>query len=412
MIAEKAYQAYDNFKEKSLEKRRFKHKNVLSLLENLTFQKETVGQSFEKRKITKVKIGDGPKAVMLWSQMHGNEATATMAMFDLFHFFNGSNDGFDEFRSLIKKHLSLHFIPMLNPDGAERFTRRTAQQIDMNRDALALQAPESVILKNLQFSLKPAFSFNLHDQNVRYSAGQTKQQAAISFLATAYNFERSWNKNRTEAMQVICQLNDWLQTKVKDKVGRFTDEFEPRAFGDNIQLWGSSLILIESGGFGSDSEKQYLRKLNFCLILQALEHIALEDYHERKLADYEAIPTNEKYLFDLLIKNVMIEQNGSLTKLDIGINIDEVNSLNASDFTLKSCVEDMGDLSVFWGIEEFDAQEMTAVPVHNFPDIGYKFEINTNEYDGVCFEKTATFLLTKNEIPKILVLNGKLIQLN
>ena len=47
----------------------------------------------------------------------------------------------------ILSSLTLHFVPMLNPDGAERFQRRNAQGIDINRDALRLQTPEGRALK-------------------------------------------------------------------------------------------------------------------------------------------------------------------------------------------------------------------------------------------------------------------------
>ena len=42
----------------------------------------------------------------------------------------------------ILSSLTLYVVPMLNPDGAERFQRRNAQSIDINRDALRLQTPE------------------------------------------------------------------------------------------------------------------------------------------------------------------------------------------------------------------------------------------------------------------------------
>jgi hypothetical protein len=331
--------------------------------------------------------------------MHGNEATATMALFDLFHFFAKIKN---EFTELLLNSLELHFIPMLNPDGAERFTRRTAQQIDMNRDALALDCPESRLLKKMQEDLKPAFSFNLHDQDVRWAAGQTANQASIAFLATAYNDAGEWNPNRTRAMQVICEMNNVLQSLIPGKVGRFSDEFEPRAFGDNIQKWGSSLILIESGGNGQNREKMELRKLNFLIVLKALEAIAKQNYTQRKLSEYEAIPLNTKCLFDLLIKNV--EYQGQ--PIDVGIYLNEKNNADASSYTLESSVEDLGDLSTFFGIETFDGTGLTVHPLSDFSEILTKYKEQVSETDRLAFEKKANFALTENGNLRYFIING------
>ena len=142
------FEKYESFKEPKLTKRRFKQKEILPLIQKLPYEKMVVGKSFENREIIKIKVGNGKKTILLWSQMHGNEATATMAIFDVFKFFQAKNDLFDAERKELLDKLELHFIPMLNPDGAERFIRRTAQGIDMNRDALGLQCPESAILKD------------------------------------------------------------------------------------------------------------------------------------------------------------------------------------------------------------------------------------------------------------------------
>src|SRR5919112_3087413 len=48
------------------------------------FTVEQIGSSVEGRSINDVRVGTGPLAVLLWSQMHGDEATATSALFDLF----------------------------------------------------------------------------------------------------------------------------------------------------------------------------------------------------------------------------------------------------------------------------------------------------------------------------------------
>ena len=83
---------------------------------------------------------------MLWSQMHGDEPTATAALFDVFEYLRRHGD--DPVVRRILSALTLHAIPMLNPDGAERFQRRNAQSIDINRDALRLQTPEGRVLKS------------------------------------------------------------------------------------------------------------------------------------------------------------------------------------------------------------------------------------------------------------------------
>ncbi|MCP9766645.1 peptidase M14 [Lacihabitans sp. LS3-19] len=407
MYTTELFEKYENFKEKTLSKRRFKHKDILPLIEKLKFSKEEVGRSFEGRKIQKVKIGNGPRKILLWSQMHGNEATATMAIFDIFNFFESKNDGFDKFKSYILQNLELHFVPMLNPDGAERFIRRTAQGIDMNRDALALKCPESKILKDLVESLKPEFSFNLHDQNTRYSAGKSPKQASISFLATAYNEDCDWNENRIKARQTISAMNEVLQEFIPNGIGRFSDEFEPRAFGDNIQKWGSSLILIESGGFPNDPEKQFLRKLNFVTILSGLYSIAANSILEYSLSDYLTIPQNEKYLFDLKILNATMLKNEKAYTVEVGINIEEKNIAQASDFINTSVIDDIGDLSVFWGIQTLDANGGVLKPISEYPEIIEKHKL-AKYPEEVLEGESASFVLDLGE-KQILILNGSIV---
>ena len=182
---------YSKFKEDALKHRRFKHKDVDSLIQNHASKNvlkvTEIGKSFEKRAIYELEYGAGDKQVMLWSQMHGDEPTATMALFDLFNFLEGKNDEYDAIRKLLKEKLHIHFIPMLNPDGAERFMRRTAQNIDMNRDARVGHTLEGALLRRRAQEIKPKYGFNLHDQNIYYNVPGTKNPVAISLLAPAFN---------------------------------------------------------------------------------------------------------------------------------------------------------------------------------------------------------------------------------
>ena len=369
-VARRLHDAHEIYKEKTLTHRRFKHNDIVPLLNalNSSLSVSQVGESVEKRAIYQVKAGIGPTKVLLWSQMHGDEATATMALFDIFNFLQAKNDEFDAVRQTILTNTTLHFVPMLNPDGAERFQRRTATEIDMNRDALRLQTPEGVLLKQLQQTLQPLVGFNLHDQNPRYGVAKTGKQAVVSFLATAYDEERNVNDVRQRSMQLIVGMNRVLQQFVPGQIARYDDEFEARAFGDNIQKWGTTLILIESGGYKGDSEKMAIRRLNFVAILSALNAIADGSYKQEKTADYGLIPENGRALFDVLIRNATVMREGRPVLVDVGINHQEINDKAARTFSYKSVVADIGDLSTFYGLEEIDATGLTLTPARQYAD--------------------------------------------
>jgi hypothetical protein len=363
-LARRLHDAHDTYKEKTLIHRRFKHKDIVPLLNALSdpLSVSQIGESLEKRAIYQVGAGTGQTKILLWSQMHGNEATATMALFDIFNFLQAKNDGFDELRQTILRNLTLYFVPMLNPDGAERFQRQTATAIDMNRDAMRLQTPEGALLKHLQQTLQPLVGFNLHDQDPRYTVGKTGKQAVMSFLATAYDEDRNINDVRQRSMQLVVGMNRVLEQFIPQQIGRFDDEFEPRAFGDNIQKWGTTLVLIESGGYKGDSEKMAIRRLNFLVILTALKAIADGSYKQESISDYPLIPENGRHLFDVLIRNATIIHTGQPVLIDIGIIKNEVNNEGAHSFHYKSVINDLGDLSPFYGLDEIDATGLTLVP--------------------------------------------------
>ncbi|OQD42857.1 peptidase M14 [Croceivirga radicis] len=363
-LTESLYGTYNDYKEKSLDKRRIKHHQLQPLINNLKtnsrYTVKKVGESIEGRDLRLISIGEGPVNVFLWSQMHGDEPTATQAIFDIFNFLNG--DAFKAEKKAILSKLTLHFLPMLNPDGAEVFTRRNALGIDINRDALRLQSPEGQVLKRIRDSVNADFGFNLHDQSRYYNAERTNKPATISYLATAYNYEKDINDVRANAMKVIVYMNNIIQKYAPGQVGRYGDDFEPRAFGDNIAKWGTSLILIESGGYGGDREKQEIRKLNYVSILSALYTIANESYKDISVEAYEEIPRNDRKMFDLKIENATYILNEKEYTIDLGIYRNEIDDVYHNNFYYKSSIIDQGDLSTFYGYETFDATGYTIVP--------------------------------------------------
>ncbi|MBZ0198245.1 MAG: hypothetical protein K8H86_00140 [Ignavibacteriaceae bacterium] len=356
------FNSYSKYIEEKLENKRFTHSDILPLITKAAASGNllvnSTGHSFENREIFSLKFGNGKTKILLWSQMHGDEPTATMALFDIFNFLN-ADDEFNNYREMIKEKLTLIFVPMLNPDGAERILRCNAAGIDLNRDAARLQSPESKILMELTDTILPQFAFNLHDQDYRWSVGDSNKLASISFLAPAYDVQKSVSPARADAMKLIAKLKQDFEIYLSGQIARYPDDFESRSFGDTISGKGVSTILIECGREVGNINKSYLRKINFMLLLSSFKEIAEKKYLEQNSLDnYFSIPTNGKFLFDLILRKVNFITNGRKYYSDIAINREEVYADNSRVPFFFGKIEDMGDLSPFNGLEEFDASEL------------------------------------------------------
>ena len=133
-FAKKLYENHLQYKAEGLDTRRIKHDEVLKNIKRVKegnpsfYQVNPIGKSVEGRSIQMISFGQGPTQVLLWSQMHGNESTATRALFDLFNYFSANRSSNEV--QLVLSALSIHVIPMINPDGAESFQRENALGID------------------------------------------------------------------------------------------------------------------------------------------------------------------------------------------------------------------------------------------------------------------------------------------
>ena len=130
--------------------RSMKHDILVTHLQDIANQNSKVkltqiGSSIEGRSINMLSFGSGDTKLLLWSQMHGDEPTATASLLAIFNYLVKNSD--HPFVENLYKNISINAIVMLNPDGAERFQRRNAQDIDINRDARLLQSPEARTLK-------------------------------------------------------------------------------------------------------------------------------------------------------------------------------------------------------------------------------------------------------------------------
>ncbi len=333
---------YDTNKEEGLKGLRILHDDIRPIIEELNFSKALLGKSESGIDIFKICFGNGPKKILIWSQMHGNESTGTKALFDLFKFLSDNEN--KTITDRIKEKCTIAIIPMLNPDGAIVYTRENANGVDLNRDAVDRKAVESNLLREELDAFNPHFCFNLHDQRTIFNVEGTKNPATLSFLAPSINESRKITKGRTETMSVIASINDFLQECIPNMIGRYTDEFYPTATGDNFQKLNHNTVLFEAGHYPNDYNREVTRKYNFYAILQGLYFLAsTDDYSEYET--YFDIPQNDKKYFDKLYKNT--ENKG-----DVGV----LYKYRVVDGNLDIYeeIDQEGDLSGYFGYEEYD----------------------------------------------------------
>lgn len=343
----------------AITERRFTHAQFWDAVENSiqapTLRYETIGRSILGREIRAVTFGNGPTRVLLWSQMHGDEAAATMALADLFRFFAEGTS--HPLHQRLGRALTVVFVPMLNPDGAELFQRQNAIGIDVNRDARRLVTPEARALKSIRDRIEPHFGFNLHDQNARTRAGRSGPASGIALLPPAYDEAKSYNAVRSRARLVAATLANVFAYEIPGRVAKYDDEFNPRAFGDLMQQWGTSTVLIESGALPNDPQKQRLRVLNAAAILVALDAIATRGYERADPAWYERLPFNAGGAYDLLVRGgrIVLEDKSPIL-VDLAINYEDAVARTGGR------IRDVGDLADVIAIDTLDANGLYIHP--------------------------------------------------
>lgn len=343
------------------------------------FEVKLIGHSVEKRPIHGIRIGHGSTRILMWSQMHGNESTTTKALFDLVNSILTEAD-----LKWIMDELCLFIIPMLNPDGAERYTRVNANQIDLNRDAQDLSQPESQILRQTFKTFKPNYCFNLHGQRTIFGAGTIGKSATISFLAPAQDQNLTVTPTRLKAMSVINAMNRGLQSLIPGQIGLYDDAFNINCVGDTFQSLNVPTLLFEAGHYINDYGRDQTRFYLYTSLLLAFKYIQLNAFTgETTLKDYQSIPLNQKCFYDIIFKNVSFDDSNALK--DVAIQYKEVLVSEKINFIPE--VVKIGLLKDYFGHKEINANRSTL-----------KTHDNKSVFEG--YEND--FVLMKNEKISIL----------
>jgi hypothetical protein len=310
-------------------------------------QLEEIGRSFQDRPIFMLTLGRGPQKILLWSQMHGDEPSATPALLDISEYLLSHADESEV--AGILDGVTLLMIPMLNPDGAEVYERRNAQGIDINRDALNLATPEGRILKRIRDEHDPILGFNLHDQNRRTAVGGTGVLATNAVLAVSGDPESTSTPERMRAKRACSAIIKALAPFMPGGMARYDEDWSPRAFGDNLTAWGTAVVLIESGGLPPGRDMTELTRLNFVAILTVLRDFVRNDLADHDPELYEALPRNESNAWsDIAVRGGYVLQPGTAMpyRSDLSINLaqDDRHAAGcAADFYRRSQIVEIGD---------------------------------------------------------------------
>lgn len=334
-----------------------RHKDLLKDLEDLKkleLKVDEVGKSAQGREIFQIQWGKGPMRVFLWSQMHGDEPTATSALMDMFAVLQNNRD--KEWVKLIENKLTIRAVPMLNPDGAEVYQRRSSQGIDINRDARGLVTPEARLLKSLRDSWEPEIGFNLHNQQALTTAGKTSKQAAISFLVVFGDEAKTLTTGLERNRRIVVAMNQALSNFIPGHIGRYGDDWTPTAFGDNFSSWGTPVILIETGAiYGKD--EMFLVKMNFIAFLTAMKLLVDGSYSRFDPNEYELIPNNTSgRIVNFVFRNATVIDRvkpQNLLIADIGL----VTERRRAEMAQPTTIRQIGDLSAINGLEEYDTRD-------------------------------------------------------
>ena len=310
---------------------------------------EEVGRSFLGRPIRMMTVGQGETKILLWSQMHGNEPSATPALLDLTHYLLARAE--EPGPRAILEATTLLMIPMLNPDGTELYRRRNAQGIDINRDALNLATPEGRALKDR-----------------RKAVADTGVLSTNSVLAVAGDAEGTETPGRQRAKRACSAIVEALAPFMPAGMSRYDEDWSPRAFGDNITAWGTPVVLIESGGLPEGHELSDLTRLNFVALLTVLQGLVADDLMQYDPQVYESLPRSANNAWaEVVLRDGYLLQPGAPQsyRADLSFYLFQDDRQLAgceTDVHEGSLIFEIGDNRFIGGGTEIDAGDSVLMP--------------------------------------------------
>jgi hypothetical protein len=167
--------------------------------------------------------------------------------------------------------------------------------------------------------------------------------------------------------RLCAVIRDALEPLASGQIGRYDDEFEVRAFGDNITLWGTPVVLIETGPWPSAEPDAMLVRLNFVAILSALDAMATGRVDKADPKRYEELPMNDSKTMFVLLTNATVINGAGVPPFTSDIGLIASRRVHVADgrreLQTTVTIDDMGDLRTLGALRTIDATGKTIVPL-------------------------------------------------
>ncbi|MFC6905886.1 M14 family zinc carboxypeptidase [Halalkalicoccus tibetensis] len=232
----------------------YTHDEVMERLDRLertgrgTVSLEEIGESIEGRELVVATVGSGETDVFITTEQHGDEPTGTSTIFQILQRLSAGGQN----TAQIREALTIHVLPMHNPDGGMRNQRVNADGVDPNRQhhydpgSDDNPSPETQAMIDYVTDLDPEWVADLHTQTGDYVDDDGESIRASNFWPIAPDADE-------DAIELSKQMNWAIYDEVNDQYGFANISQYPGGTGANIArnaygIRGYGSVLLEMTG--------------------------------------------------------------------------------------------------------------------------------------------------------------------
>jgi hypothetical protein len=252
-----------------------------------------IGESIEGRELVVATVGEGETDVFFTTEQHGDEPTGTLTIFQVLRDLTAGGENVGQ----ILDELTIHALPMHNPDGAMRNQRENVDDVDPNRQhhyepgSTDNPSPETQAMIDYVTDLDPEWVADLHTQTGDYVDDDGESIRASNYWPIAPEADE-------DAVELSKRMNWAIYDEVDDEYGYANISQYPGGTGTNIArnaygVRGYGSILMEMTGQvddrGQRMEGMMVRHMR-SEVEVLLEETADGSLYDRDPENAEAIP--------------------------------------------------------------------------------------------------------------------------